>query len=288
MCGFQPCLHGVYRQGDSRALVHFCNIRHRIQETADTQHRRKRALKGIGKEYRLSNAANASHARRGAMRLTAHALGNVLMGMAVGLLSYYLITDVVTRREQAELQESFAQLRATAVLQPDRLVEEPELTGWETWMEEDVAYWRELSDGDVFGRLVIEAMDLDVVVVRGTTRETLKLGPGWIPYTDVPAQSGNVGIAGHRTTYGAPFRRLDELGIGDTVTFYSPFRSYTYAVVEILTVTPDQVEVVRSTEDPRLTLTACHPPYSAQYRLIVQSKLIDMQRLEEADGAAAP
>lgn len=237
----------------------------------------------------MSVAVQVPKMLREIMRLTAHVLGNILMGIAIGLLSYYLITDVVSRREQEGLQESFFELKPTAAAPPDRLVEEePEPTGWEGWMEEDVAYWRDLGDGDAFGRLVIEAMDLDAVVVRGATSEALKSGPGWIPSTDVPAWRGNVGIAGHRTTYGAPFRHLDELESGDTITFYSPFRRYTYTVVEKLIVTPDQIEVVRSTEDPRLTLTACHPPYSAKYRLIVQSELVEVERLEDPASVSTP
>ena len=65
--------------------------------------------------------------------------------------------------------------------------------------------------GGVFGRLVIERMELDTLVVKGHTRAVLKKGPGWIDYTDLPGPTGNAGISGHRTTYGAPFRRLDEL-----------------------------------------------------------------------------
>jgi len=238
----------------------------------------------------LSTAAQVSRSQREIVRLTAHALGNILLGIALGLFSYYLITDAVTRLEQRRLQESFSELRSTVLVSPGRPVEDHEsgFTGWEGWTEEDVAYWRGLADGDVFGRLVIEAIDLDVVVVKGATREILKSGPGWIPSTDVPGPRGNVGIAGHRTTYGAPFRRLDDLTPGGTMTFYSPFRRYEYVVGEKLIVTPDQIEVIRSTEDPRLTLTACHPPYSAEYRLIVQAELVEAQRLEDTVGTSTP
>lgn len=225
------------------------------------------------------------------------ALGNVLLGTALGLLAYYLVTDEVARQEQEALLEEAAELGPMGTPSPDLRLDEPDpdsdpdmdpepepaYTGWETWLEQDIEYWRELEDQGVFGRLVIEGMDLDAVVVRGVDREALKRGPGWMPYTDVPAQDrGNVGIAGHRTTYGAPFRRLDDLESGDIVYLYSPFRRYTYEVVEKFTVTPDEVEVVRTTEEPMLTLSACHPPYSAAYRLIVRSKLVDMQVLEEA------
>lgn len=237
----------------------------------------------------MSSVSRTTHARRPRWRVALHALGNVFIGIALGLVSYYFVTDIVTAREQDALRTEVSD-SVLGSPSPDRLVpvEEPELTGWETWREEDVAYWAGLEDGGVFGRLVIEKMDLDAVVVLGSGTEELKKGPGWLKYTDLPGETGNAGIAGHRTTYGAPFRRLDELAVGDVIEFYSPYRRYTYEVAEVLVVTPDQVEVMRTTEDPRLTLSACHPPYSARYRLVVQSKLIEMQRLEESTEAATP
>ncbi len=220
------------------------------------------------------------------LRIAVRALGNVLIGLSLGLLFYYFATDLITRGAQESLLAEAAELGTVGAPSPDRVLDEPEpgATGWETWIEEDIAFWRGVGDHEVFGRLVIERMGLDAIVVRGVDREALKLGPGWMPYTDVPAQTGNVGIAAHRTTYGAPFRRLDELVPGDRVEFYSPFRRYVYEVQRQFTVTPDQVEVVRSTEEPTLTLSACHPPYSARYRLIVQATLVEMQRLDTDAG----
>jgi sortase (surface protein transpeptidase) len=71
---------------------------------------------------------------------------------------------------------------------------------------------------------------------------------------------------------------------GDEVLFFSPFRRYTYRVMRSFTVTPDRVDVVASTEAPTLTLTACHPPYSARLRLIVQAELIEVRRLVDTAG----
>lgn len=220
-------------------------------------------------------------------RTLLHALGNVLIGIAIGLVSYYFVTDVVTAREQRALRAELSDRGALGSQSPDRLVPSQE-TGWETWSEEDRAYWEALQDGDVFGRIIIEKIDVDAIVVSGSGREELKKGPGWIPYTDLPGETGNVGIAGHRTTYGAPFRRLDELEPGDIILLYSPYRLYTYEITEKMVVTPDQVEVMDTTEDSRLTLSACHPPFSAQYRLIVQAKLTEVARFEEPAQGAIP
>lgn len=82
-----------------------------------------------------------------------------------------------------------------------------------------------------------------------------------------------------------PFGRLDVLAAGDTIDLYSPYRRYRYEVVRTFVVTPDRVEVIAHTEEPMLTLTACHPPYSARQRLIVQARLVDVRRL---DTVSAP
>ncbi|MBS3956040.1 MAG: class E sortase [Clostridiales bacterium] len=213
-----------------------------------------------------------------------HALGNVFLGVAAGLLMYYLVTDAVGRWRQAELRDELSALGAVGAPSPDRLVPEEPVdeaprSVWDTWRAEDVGYWAALEPDGVFGRLVIEKMELDSVVVRGVGTEDLKRGPGWMPYTDIPGPTGNVGIAAHRTTYGAPFRRLDELVPGDTVYFFSPYRRYTYVVTEKFTVTPDRTEVVETTEESMLTLSACHPPYSARYRLIVQAELTEVHTI---------
>lgn len=204
-----------------------------------------------------------------AARFVAHAAGNLLLGLALGLAVYYAITGIVTLRGQSDLDAAFASAigdREPAPPASDDL----DLDGWES---EDFAYWSELEPGGAFGRLVIGRIGLDVAVVKGSAREHLKLGPGWIEYTDLPGRRGNVGIAGHRTTYGAPFRRLDELVTGDEIVLYSPYRAYRYVVSGSQRVTPDRVDVMDSTDDPRLTLSACDPPYSARFRLIVTARL---------------
>lgn len=206
--------------------------------------------------------------------------GNVFLGVAVGILGYYGITDSVTRFEQSELRSGVPEgMYATVV------VEQGPALDFEGWEEEDAAYWDGLKPGEAFGRLVAADMELDSVVVKGVTRTDLKKGPGWIPYTDLPGPTGNVGVSGHRTTYGAPFRWLDRLDPGDTIEFFSPFRRYRYRVRRVFSVTPDKTEVVASTDEPTLTLTACHPPYSARLRLIVQADLVEAKRIPRQEGS---
>ncbi len=221
-------------------------------------------------------------------RVIAHALGNVLLGVALGIGCYYLATDFVASWRQREMRDQATDLGALSVAVPAAALDKSAVNqmDFEGWEEQDVAYWNALPEGGIFGRLVIERMELDKLVVKGQTRAVLKKGPGWIDYSDLPGPTGNVGISGHRTTYGAPFRRLDWLQAGDTIDLYSPFRRYRYEVARVFTVPPNQVDVVATTVDPQLTLTACHPPYSARLRLIVQADLVEVRRV--ADTVSVP
>lgn len=205
------------------------------------------------------------------------AIANVLLGAAIGLGGYQTVTDVTAWWEQRALA---AEASVAGIEVPDRLLPgEANVLDFEGWEAEDLRYWETLPPGGVFGRILAGKMGLDAVVVKGTSRADLKKGPGWIEWTDLPGPKGNVGIAGHRTTFGAPFRRLDTLAAGDTIELYSRYRRYVYVVTEQLVVTPDRTDVVASTEEPMLTLTACHPPYSARYRLIVRAELVDARRM---------
>lgn len=93
--------------------------------------------------------------------------------------------------------------------------------------------------------LVVPAIGLNIVAVEGTDTETLKRGPGRYPETSFPGQDRTVAIAGHRTTYLAPFRRINELGPDDEVTFEMPYATFTYRFQSQRIVEPSQVGVVR-------------------------------------------
>ncbi|MDZ4166584.1 MAG: class E sortase [Coriobacteriia bacterium] len=210
-----------------------------------------------------------------------HAVGNLLLGVSIGLVAYYSLTTLVGWLAQRDLRDRAGDVASYDSGAPEGLLSAsgPPMD-FSGWAEEDRAYWDALPAGEAFGRLVIGDMGVDVMVVKGVTTADLRQGPGWIDWTDMPGPSGTCGISGHRTTYGAPFRRLDELTEGDTIDLYSPYRRYRYTVTRSLVVRPSQVEVVASTERPSLTLTACHPPYSATYRLAVQADLVDVRRVD--------
>lgn len=140
---------------------------------------------------------------------------------------------------------------------------------------------RKTEEGEPLGELEIDALDLDFVVVQGTSEEPLKKGPGHYTETPLPGARGDwtVGIAGHRTTWDAPFRELDKLEEGDSVAFKLPYARFRYEVEEIEIVDADELGVFRPQGHDRLSLSACHPLYSDAQRIIVHSKLVDRKPL---------
>jgi sortase A len=129
--------------------------------------------------------------------------------------------------------------------------------------------------GDAIGRLLAPSMDgLNTVVVQGTDTASLQKGPGHYPQTPFPGQGGTVGIAGHRTTYQAPFRSIDSMEPGDRIVLEMPYATFTYRVERTAIVDPSEVGIVRRVGYERLVLSACHPLYSAAQRYIVFAELV--------------
>ena len=130
-------------------------------------------------------------------------------------------------------------------------------------------------EGDPIAQIRIPRIGVTRYVVEGVGVADLKKAPGHYPMTPLPGQVGNVAIAGHRTTYGQPFYRLNELEPGDEIELQTLQGSFTYVVDGKQVVQPSQTEVLDQTEDARLTLTTCEPRYSARRRLIVTAVLRD-------------
>ena len=137
-----------------------------------------------------------------------------------------------------------------------------------------------LAEGDAIGQIQIPKIGLDAIVVEGVGDDDLKSGPGHYPSTPEPGQKGNAAIAGHRTTYGAPFGSIDELEPNDEITVTTVQGKFTYTVMKQndgtghIIVNPDQTEVLNEIPGKNtLTLTACHPKYSASERIIVFAQL---------------
>jgi sortase A len=129
------------------------------------------------------------------------------------------------------------------------------------------------ADGEAVAQIRIPDIGVDKIVVEGVQVSDLKRGPGHYPDSPLPGQPGNAAIAGHRTTYGAPFNRVDELEPGDEILVTTVQGAFRYEMREQLIVSPDEVEVLDDFGDNRLTLTACHPKYSARQRIVIVAEL---------------
>jgi sortase A len=129
--------------------------------------------------------------------------------------------------------------------------------------------------GQPIGKIIAPDMDgLDLVMVQGTDTASLEKGPGHYPETPFPGQGGTVGIAGHRTTYLAPFRHIDSMNEGDPIKLQMPYGTFVYKVEKTEVVDPSDVGIVAQVGYERLVLSACHPLYSADQRFVVFAKLV--------------
>lgn len=229
------------------------------------------------------------------MRLmrTLKVTGWVMIGLGsliLAFLGYQLFfTNILTSRAQDQAQERLiehyvaaeAAIEVTDSLPPPTVetgdngengdTTEPPVT------EPEVYHYSEPTpeDGVAFGRMTIPAIDVDDVLFEGVDRATLKKGPGHMPWTPLPGQPGNAVVSGHRTTYGAPFLDLDQLGAGDEILVETALGLHTYVVRESLIVAPTDVWVTDPKRGAWLTLTTCNPKFSARERLIISAELVD-------------
>ena len=166
------------------------------------------------------------------------------------------------------------------------------------------AFQKEVERGEGIGRIMIPSIDLDIVVVQGTDTASLQKGPGHYASGEVgasasgavgsaggtsdgsafPGQGKTIGIAGHRTTYLAPFRHIDQIQPGDRIYLEMPYANFTYVVQKHAIVDPSDVGIVRDVGYERLVLTACHPLYSAAQRYAQFAKLREVSLFSPSDG----
>ena len=198
----------------------------------------------------LSRAAAGLRNRVWARRLLSGLSVVMLLG-AVGVLGYPVYTNLYQGREQDRLNSQFAN---------------PEL--------EQAYRAGNVAEGQSLTRLKIPSLKVDVMVVEGTTASALRAGAGHYRDSPLPCETGNVAIAGHRTTYGKPFSQIDLMKPGDKIILETPVGACTYSVNKApFIVEPTDFSVVAPTPNGTLTLTTCHPRNSAAQRLIVQADL---------------
>jgi sortase A len=202
------------------------------------------------------------------------ALGTALVALGVLVLADVAITlawqeplsAVRTHRAQHRLAGELARLELAA---PRAAPRTPRHLGAAAR-----ALARTRRNGQPVAELRIPRIGVHAVVVRGTAPQDLREGPGLLDGTPLPGQHGTTAIAGHRTTYGAPFRHLDALRRGDAITLRLPYATFRYAVDGRRIVAPTDLSVLRRTRHDRLVLSACHPLFSAARRIVVLARLV--------------
>lgn len=212
--------------------------------------------------------------RRQARALKVVGLLFILSALGVGGYVGWLLwgTGLTTRAAQADLRDEFELKIATREPDEAPLIQEPSPTPAEEPEAPRVAQ----VPGEAVAILRIPQIDLNYVVVEGTDAESLKKGPGHYGSTAYPwEESGRVGIAGHRTTYGAPFWSLNELRPGHRITLATEYGIFNYRVTGSRIVLPSQSSVLSQTNKPTLVLTTCNPRFSAAQRLIVFAERVD-------------
>jgi sortase A len=218
-------------------------------------------------------------------------LGTLLIVAGLGLLGYAGLvwawqdpaTGLYTRWQQRQLADDFdrrvEEYRETA---PAPAAPEPE--AWATRVRRDAGRYRAVSGrGDAIGRLRIPRLGVNMLLVNGTDSSSLKKGPGRYAGTEsdlggdasnpppafMPGEGELVYVAGHRTTYQAPFSRIERLRRGDTVTIELPYALFEYRITGHRIVPSDRLQVLVSKGHEQLALQACHPRFFATHRYLV-------------------
>jgi sortase A len=138
-------------------------------------------------------------------------------------------------------------------------------------------YRRSSRRGEVIGRLGVPRMGVNMLLVNGTDHDTLKKGPGRDERTFMPGENRLVYIAGHRTTYLAPFSHIDRLQSGDRITIEVPYGTFIYAVTRHRIVKSTDLSVLRSPRHEVIELQACHPRFFASHRYIAYARLLRVE-----------
>jgi sortase A len=153
----------------------------------------------------------------------------------------------------------------------------PSLAALRVEVAKDAATYRKsLHRGDAIGRLTIGSLGLKIILVQGTDHESLKKGPGHYAGSALPGQGRLVYIAGHRTTYLAPFSHIDSLKAGEYITIDLPYATFKYVVTKHRVVAATDVDVLRSPDHEVLILQACHPRFFATHRYLVYAKPVSV------------
>ncbi len=200
--------------------------------------------------------------------------GLLLMDAVATVVWQEPITALTTRITQDHLEEDLSRLQSAT---PTAL-EVRALQGLRTTRRRVAFLARRLArtakPGSAVGRISLPTIGAGFVVVKGASAADLRKGPGIYEETPFPGAPGTTAIAGHRTTYLAPFRHVDDLRHGDPITLRMPYATLTYVVQDTKIVSPDDLAVIATARYDRLVLTACHPLFSASQRIVIFARLV--------------
>jgi LPXTG-site transpeptidase (sortase) family protein len=250
--------------------------------------------------------------RRTWMRRT----GNLMIAASVltllGIVFYFVGTCVYTARQQDQLRDELA-AENPDLAAAEATVSEKDFVSVVAWAESvldaaaavaaeakrtaELAGLKAAADafaletsgeaGRPIGRIVIPSIGVDVVMVEGEleglSESYLKEGPGHWPETPFPGQGGSFVVSGHRTTWGAPFFKLNELQPGDEIKLVLPYAIVRYEVTQVIVVLPEDIEAVAYRGKEQVSLVACHPLHSAKERIIAQGDMSSFVLLESGD-----
>ena len=208
------------------------------------------------------------------MRRFVRILGTLMIVAGLGTLAWALavwrwedpFTSLYTAREQRSLVHQLDRRIAEARPMP--------VANRSAVAAEARRYRRGSNRGEGIGRIVVPRIGVNMVLVYGTDHESLKKGPGLDPRTFFPGQERLVYIAGHRTTYAAPFSHIDRLRRGDTIRIEMPYATFVYRVTGHRVVTASDVSVLQSKRFEQVALQACHPRFFASHRWITYGRLV--------------
>jgi sortase A len=210
----------------------------------------------------------------------------LMLDAAVTLLWQEPVTAVIGTIQRGEINKRFLSFEKTPLSQVDMhalvsVKSQKKRISYLARREE-----RQVGAGDAIGRIAIAKIDASYDLVQGTDASSLEKGPGHYPGTSFPGLGQTVAIAGHRTTYLAPFRHIDALRPGDHIVLTMPYARFTYVVQYHQIVLPTALWVTRNVGYDRLMLSACNPLYSAAQRIIVFAKLSQVVPIGAARATA--
>lgn len=219
----------------------------------------------------------------------------IVLGLLMFLFVGYQLwgTGIEEAQSQNSLESRFTQIAVTTTSPPPTSISpsviEPPVTESPVTTTPTPPEPIVIKEGDPMAIINLPTIGVSKYVVAGVETADLKKGPGHYPGTPFPGELGNASIAGHRTTYGEPFRHLDDLSIGDPIIITDLMgRQFTYLVSNQQVVEATDSWVVATTDRTKavLTLTTCHPEFSAKQRLIISAEL-DITQSEIATNSAA-